>query len=220
MQISIYNALKKAKFTEEKLQDALVSSAKYIGTTTGKSEKCNGTTVQKAEAQFKANYDSFQALYRNLLHIRTNIVMSNSGITKDSENVNLFAVEGLPGKHNVASLIVMQKYIHYADDFAEVLQHQYDEAIRKVESDNIRVENRLDDQLRSLTSGDTKKANTGLEEFSRIYHEQNDVKLVDPLELATKLPELRKKYENLVVAIDSKLSEMNALSQIDIDLIG
>ena len=101
----------------------------------------------------------------------------------------------------------------------EKLKSQLGDAQYQVTNSEMEVAERCDQFLAAMGGGDKKKLSAEeIDTYSKNFHANNDRKLVDPLGIEKLIEELGEKNETLDVECDSKISEINALTQIDVNL--
>lgn len=237
MEILIHSALVKVKTTKmrltkilQKLMNNQLHSGSMqgglIGYTVGQSNLCNGIPIDQAEASFQANYDEVIDLMRNLDRLQSAIILSNAGVTAElMPNLRRTTVCGK--RYTVAELIAKRKTNEFMKQFIQVVSMQIERAQRDVVEENEKVASRLDAVLGSLGKADGKgkddKSQQGrdaMQGFLASFHQANDARLVDPLNLAEKLKKLDAEYTAFMEESDAALNKENALTMVDVDLVG
>ena len=218
MQITMHRALSMLKTTEKRIEKDLKSS-RFIHTTVGQTGVCNGRKVQDVESEIRANFDSITALIDNYAALKLGIIRANSGIIDStSEDVSKYEIDGK--KYIVAEIIAIQKFIlPMKERLLAVLSNQLLNVSNQIEMANSRVSMEVSNVISSVSNGDkTKLTPEQVDTFTKTYYDNNCQFAVDPLNLTEKIRSLRETIDKVAVEADSKLSEVNALSLIDVDI--
>ena len=118
---------------------------------------------------------------------------------------------------SVAKAIDMKDSIIYKKQLVSQMVSQRDNAKTKVASQNITMENKID-QLVSTAFGKESKQNIKPEDYESIaspYRAANEYSLVDPLKLDEKIEELKRYIEDFEANVDSKLQVSNCITYIE-----
>ena len=113
----------------------------------------------------------------------------------------------------------MQEKLRYRKRLVDSMTDQLATVKGLVANSEEDVSRRCDQFLAAMGGGDKGKLSAAdIDAYSKNFHQNNDLKLVDPLNLETLITKLKEENETLDVECDSKISEINALTQIDVDL--
>jgi len=211
MKITIHRALAMKKSTADRIARQL-QETKFIELTRGKSGKVNGTPMAEVERDIQSGYASLEGLMSNYDKICQGIADSNA-VTKVTVNGEELTVAQL--------LTRLQKggWLESKERLLQTMREVHGRTVRKLEQDNVSVANRLDDLLRAMAGGDKKSLSAAeIAQQSELYHEGNDLKLVDPLGLADRIKQLEKQLADFRTESDAVLSESNAVTVMEIDL--
>lgn len=224
-EMTIHAALAQVKILQKRLMKCMTGeNAVYIGVTIGNSGKCNGTTVDKVSKQIQSNWDTFHSLLSNYKQIRFALMQKNAGIIdqEDLDSKGLLHMIELNGAHySVSNLIEYQRIVNqFEEPFLALLTNLYNKASREVEKKNNEVDKRCDDIIKSMCGQDSKTKLTAdtMSDVAQKYHENNDVRLVDPLNLSTKIQKMQNDLSQLKSDLDSLLSTENATTTISVNL--
>lgn len=215
--ITVHRALSQLKTTKARIDK--IRELTFVTYTKGQSEVAMGKPLSEVSTQLKANYDSSEKLIENFMELKLAIIRNNSGITEETTGVQKFKIQDK--EYTVAEIIAIQTYgLPIYQEFISVLSKAYNQIQAKVEYQN-QLTDSNSDKIVSSVAGKSSDAKITAEEFNAImdvYRKNNEFKIVDPIGLEQKIKELTDKYEQLSVAIDSALSEANALNKISVNL--
>lgn len=173
-----------------------------------KDKKIGGYATQdefKAKAQ--SGYDSVIALIDRKNAIKSAIVTAN-GITKVTVGGN---------EMTIAEAINFKTLIRFKKKFINTLIQKKNHAIGILNKNNEAVKLNCDRIVEAAVGKEnvaTKKDD--VESIQKPYMEQNEFQLADPLKLADKISALEKEVQDFEVDIDASLSEINAVTIIEI----
>ena len=217
MQITMHRALAQLKTTESRFDKELRDTS-FIATTIGQTGTSNGRNIADVEREIKSAYDSIIDLMKNFEALKLGIIRSNSGITEKSQNIE--KVEILGNKYIVAEVIAIQKFVlPMKERLLATLANQLNIVNSKIERTNNRVTNDISSVLSAVSNGDkTKLTPEQVDALTKAHYANNCEFAVDPLKLADKIRDLRKEIDDVTVLVDSKLSEVNALTVIEVGI--
>ena len=216
MKMTLHRALAQRKTTKARITKEIREST-FIATTIGTSGKVKGTPVAEVEKNIQGSYDRVKALLSNLYELSTAINRANNGIAEDTTNLHTIDFDGKPA--TLSSILAAQEGLRYRKMLVDRLTEQLVEAKNQVSRSEADVVSRCDQFLASMAGGDKSKLSaTDIDTYSKSFHANNDMKLVDPLGLEKLIERLKERNEALDVECDSKISEINALTQIEVNL--
>ena len=216
MKMTLHRALAQRKTTKARISKEIANGT-FIETTVGTSGKVNGTPVAEVEKNIQGTYDRVKALLSNLYELSTAINRANNGIAADTTNIHTVDFDGKPA--TLSSILAAQESLHYRKQLLEHLTNQLAAVKNRVSRSEDEVEHRCDLFLASMGGGDKNKLSAAdIDAYSKNFHQNNDMKLVDPLGIEKLIPQLKERIETLDVECDSKISEINALTQVDVDI--
>lgn len=217
MEITIHRALSQLKTTQARIEDRLKKDI-YISSTIGKTGMAEGRPVDAVEREIRSNYDSMCQLLKNFEALKLAIIRSNSGITEESTNIRTGEVDGR--QMTVAEAIAIQKYVlPFWSRFVGHLEAQLNETKLSVEMANNQANKEISSMLDTFSNKDSKNLDqTQVNTITEAYQQNKFRRLVDPLELVSKIDKLHRKIDDLAVSVDAFLSESNAITNVTVEL--
>lgn len=214
--MSIHRALSALKTTEKRFEKE--KNAIFISTTVGQTETCNGRSVKDVEVEIRANYDSVLSLLKNYEKLKLAIIRSNSGITSKTEGVDFVQMDD--GEYLVAEIIAKQKFIiPMMQNLVDAWTRQLTMVNNEIERANKRVSEDATTAITAMSGGDKNKITTEQANgFMEVYYKNNSMFAVDPLKLQEKVRKLKDDIDKFSIEADSKLSEVNALRTVEVNI--
>lgn len=173
-----------------------------------KDKKIGGWATQdefKAKAQ--SGYDSVIALIDRKNAIKSAIVKANGTTTVTVGDKSMTIADAI----NFKTLIAFKK------KFISMLTQRQKNAIGIMNKNNEGVKINCDRIVEAVVGKENVAIKTGeVEAVQKPYMEMNEFQLADPLKLADKISALEKEVQDFEVEIDATLSEINAVTQIEI----
>lgn len=215
--ITVHRALAQIKTTEARIEKELLS-AYFLCVGVEKSGKTiNGVEIKAFQKDALAAWDRLTGLIRNYDKLRRAIIRSNSGA------VNPKTVKVCGEDYTVAELICKQRpaegWLKFQKALLGRLSSEKNVNLKALEKYNEKVNERMDNFLASFAGGDKNKLSAAeIQEQSRMYRENNEAVLIDPLDITKKIEELSTMIDEFVTEADSALAEQNALTTIEVDL--
>ncbi len=214
--ISIHRALTELKTAEKRIANE-IGSAKFVAIRKGKADKINGVAVTDIEKEAQASYDKVIDLITRYRRLKAAIVLSNAGIVVET-GIPVGVIKVAGEMMTVAEVIERKNSIKFERDLYDVMNRQYRDAQAKIERENLKVEARLDEYLKSMFGSDAKKTSADeVETHSKLFKENNEYNLIDPLKISGKIDALLTKIVDFETEVDAVLSENNATTFIDVD---
>lgn len=214
--ISIHRGLTELKTLEKRIANE-IGSAKFVAVRKGKADKINGVAVSDIEKAAQASFDKITAYIGRYRRLKSAIVLSNAGVVPET-GFPVGVVEVAGDMMTVAEAIERKNSIKFERDLYEVMSRQYKNAQANVEKENLKVEARLDEYLKSMFGSDAKKTSAvEVESHSKLFKDNNEYNIIDPLGAAEKLEAMQTKIYNFETEVDAVLSESNATTMIDVD---
>lgn len=214
MKMSLHRALAQRKITKARLEKE-IADAKFIAITIGTSGKVEGVSVEDVKKFIEGNYQKVLQLQKNLRNLSVAINEANNGITAETTNIHKVDFDGR--KATLSEILVTQESIHYTKMIIDAMANQLSKAKNRIARSQVDVDERCDRFLSSMAGGDKAKLSASdIDSMSKNFHENNDNKLVDPLNLEKVIEKLRERVEFLDVETDSKISEINAMTEIEV----
>lgn len=216
MKMTLHRALAQRKTTKARIIKE-IKAGTFIETTVGTSGKVKGTTITEAEKNILGCYDRILALIENFRKLSVSINEANNGIGEDTEHVHTVDFHG--NQATLSSVLVTQETLRYRQQLLDCLTEQLVAVKNQVSRSEDDVERRCDMFLNSMGGGDKSVLSAAdIDAYSKNFHQNNDLKLVDPLGLEKLIEQMKTQNETLAIECDSKISEINALTQIEVEL--
>lgn len=214
MEMTLHRALAQRKTTKARLAKEL-ETAGFITTTVGTSGKVKSVPVTEVNKTILGNYDRITALMENLYKLSTAINRANNGIGDDTTNLHTVDFDGRQA--TLSSILAEQEVLRYRKQMVDIMSKQLANVKNQIASSEADVEARCDQFLVSMGGGDKSKLSAqDIDQYSTSFHKNNDLKLVDPLGLEARIAKLKDRNEFLEVETDSKISEINAMTKVEV----
>lgn len=205
--VTITRALSELSLLDARINRA-INEAMFITNKKNSSKNVlNGRmTVEEFSKEVKATYQSITDLIERRKRIKELIVESNAN-TK-------VIISGVT--YTVASAIERKNSIAYEKHLLNKLTSSLATIQRKVEDENQRVENEINQMNLAYMNRESAVSETMLK-MNEEYRQQNQSQVVDPLNLRILIDTLNKSIEDFENEVDFVLSESNSITKIDID---
>lgn len=222
MKISLHRALVQIKTTElrlQKLTDMNNNENIFIAVMDrGANTTTGGLTKKDAERRIKADFDQFNALYKNLLILKKAVMQANAGIGQD---VEVRRVTLCGDRYTLAEILAAQKTLRYKENFLNLIKNKYAVATQQIASRNNLVQARLDKMIESMGGGDKSKVNPAdIQSTTEWFMANNGYELLDPLNILDCISKLEKEINEFKIEADAAISQENALTTIEVNLQG
>lgn len=204
--ISITRALTELKTILKRIESKVGNTA-FVGLFRGEESKlANGAEKTQFSVQVLAEYKSIEDLSNRWLKLKTAIAASNveTKVTLCGEEMT------------VEKCIAYKKLIDINSQLLASLRSQLLQAERSTESINKKVEEQIENILRSNTTLAGNKNNTEVDAFIKSYRKVNDVSIFDPINVRKEIAVISEKMDKITSEIDFVLSESNARTTIEI----
>lgn len=205
MEITITRGLAELKTLNDRIEKSINQSV-YIGVVTGKKILPGFKSNEEFEEKAKSNLQSVQDLIKRRNKIKSEIVKSNA--------CTFVTVAG--EKMTVAEAIERKSSISYEQKLLDTLKAKYADAINRYEAEDYSMITRLDSLLEKNFEKDIKATPEQYEVVAKPFIENNQPKLIDPLNIKNKIEELEKRIEDFLLNVDFVLSESNTTQKINI----
>ena len=185
MEMTITRGLAEIKLINDRIYSKINSSL-FVVPNKKSNKKINGTyTIDEFTQQAKAQYKSINDLVERRKKIKSAIVDSNAK-----------TIVNIAGKEmTVAEAIERKESIQYEKDLLNYMITQYNQAVSKMNIENEKVQQKLDDLLNTSLGkeGKQKASEDEISIISKPYLEHNEVVLVNPLEIHKEIEKHDKK---------------------------
>lgn len=215
MKMTLHRALAMRKTTKERIKTEL-ATARFIEVAIGTADAVNGVPIEQIKKKIRSSYDKITALIDNLEALNRAISRANAGVTDTS---SITEAEIGDKKYILADLIQLTEVIGFKRSFLAAMSSGNSKAIVKVGLTAEAVAKRCDEFLAGMAGGDKSKlTKEDIDNYTKSFHENNDARLIDPLGLQTLIPKMEKEIADFATEVDSKISELNALTQIEVEI--
>jgi len=205
-EMTVTKALSELKLLDKRIHRS-IDENDFIGYTVGKNKKVNHTDIGEFVENVESKYESTKDLITRRNKVKSAIVTSNA-VTE---------VEIAGENYTVAEAIERKTSIEYEHSLLNGMKRGLSLASMEVDKINEQVKHKMDDLLDSMFSNENKKNNQGMQEFIDSYNNENQAKLVDPLEIKKEIEKLETSIEDFLAEVDEVLSVSNATTIITID---
>lgn len=204
--LTLHRALTELKTIDDRIEKA-IDSIEPIGSKQN-DKLVNGFYKQEDfEEKAKSTYQSIIDLIERKNKLKCAIVDANA-VTK---------VKVAGKEMTIADAINFKLLIDYEKDLLEQLKVQNQEVKSGIEKKNAQVEqNALQLAQSALQKDNVKISDNDAIAITEPYIKKNSYELVDPLKIETKIQELEEEITNFESDVDSTLSEVNAVTVIEI----
>lgn len=199
---NLHRALAEKKMLEKRIL-GILNSFEPVGTKKGSDSKVyeTKTSIEDFSKDVKSKYQQIQDLIYNYNALDKAIVISNS-ITK----VNIGNKE-----YTVADAIKRKDNIEFEQDLLRKMKQSHSKGLLNVNSKNLEVEKRLDEQTINMGKQDK-------EQWSSVYRKQNEWQIIDPIGVMQEIEKLELDIDEFLTEVDYALSTSNAITIIEVDL--
>lgn len=210
--MSITRALVELKRYDQKIAQAL-QTGNFVARTVGRSEKrkvpFSTASVSDVAKEITASYDKVNQLIKNRAAVKAAIVLSNA-----NTKVKLLSTE-----MSVAEAIELKSSVAHRTQFLQTLRQQLASTRQVVDSDNAKLQAKVDASLNAIYS--TEKSKATPEMVAAVTNPQLDMyecALLDPADIAGKIEKLVAEVNEITSELDFTLSEINAKTEIEIEV--
>ena len=199
--ISITEALVELKLYDKKINDAI--AALKVLAVAGKKKKATdiGTfgTVADFEKKSKAAWQKTMDLIRNRDELKSAIVQSNAATHLTVNGVDMTCAQAI-------------------ETLLAQLKSTYTAVAARVEQENRRVDQNIEDALSGYTNRDGSKKISEEEQDIIINkrHEEGDFEMVDPLDIANKIDDLENEIDGFESSVDIALTVSNSTTFVEV----
>jgi hypothetical protein len=204
--ISIHKALSELKTIDNRIQKA-INSLTPVGLYRFE-EKVNGITeLKEFNEDAKTNYQSLNDLIKRKITLKRAIVKINA-----STKVSVSGQE-----MTIAEAINMKETIFFKKQLYNALEKVYQKAKADMQIKNEEVEVRaLEVAKEALRKDRVRIGDKDVSTIIKPYMDMHLYSLADPLKIVNELSKLKEEIDNFEIEIDSALSEINAITLIEI----
>lgn len=202
--ISVSRALVELKTLEKRIEKTL-NDLQPVTVMIGTRFEAGISGREEFEKNVTSSYQSLMALVARKRKIKSAVVKSNATTTVNVSGEIMTVAEAIERKNSIG----IEKNIR------KDLAAKYSENISKIENHNGQIHNQLLQLLKATYSkSETEISAEDYEKISKPFRENNEAKLVDPLEIEKKLRALEEKIDMFESEVDIALTESNARTEI------
>lgn len=203
--MSVHRGLSELKLYANKI--ASLNSGTFVVANKQSNKIIGGRSIEDVNNLIKGNFDSMVALIENRKRIKDAIVKSNA-----STNITI------AGKiMTVAEAIERKASIEFERNFLRILQNQFSQQNNIVELQNSQLPTKLESFLQS-TLGEKRDVAT-VKDLTKTFEDNNKFVLIDPNHIQDYIQALDKSINEFASQVDYTLSESNATTFFDVELV-
>jgi hypothetical protein len=203
--MSVHRGLSELKLYTNKIETSLNTT--FVVANKASNKMIGGQTVDELTSAIKGSFDKVVDLIENRKRIKDAIVKSNA-VTK----VKINGVE-----MTVAEAIERKASIDFDKDFLNTLQRQFIQQNGIVDNNNNQLPAKLETFL-AATLGDKRDVET-VKALTLTFDTNNKYFLIDPAKIQTYIAKLTNDIQEFESQVDYILSESNAVTFLDVDLV-
>lgn len=206
MEMTITRALAELKLLNDRIHKKIKSFIP-IAITKGKEVVSGYVDNEKFNEKVKSDYQSIQDLIKRRNDIKAAIVKANATNTVKIKDRIYTVAEAIERKNNIV----------YEQMLLDKLKKSYTSCLEQFEHEKEKVSIRLDDLLKTAYGKDSKVTKEQYDATAKPFMEQNEPKLINPLDLQATIEELERDIEDFLLNVDFELSTSNSLNKITIE---
>lgn len=203
--MSVHRGLSELKLYANKI--ASLNSGSFVVANKQTNKTIGGRSIEDVNNLIKGNFDSMVALIENRKRIKDAIVKSNA-MTNVSVNGKVMTV---------AEAIERKASIEFERNFLRILQNQFSQQNNIVDQQNLQLPTKLESFLQS-TLGEKRDVAT-VKDLTKTFEDNNKYVLIDPNHIQDYIQKLEKNIDEFVSQVDYTLSESNATTFFDVELV-
>jgi hypothetical protein len=203
--MSVHRGLSELKLYNNKIDTANHNS--FVLANKQSNKVIGGRSLEEVTNSIKGSFDSMVALIENRKRVKNAIVKSNA-------NTNVVVA----GKTmTVAEAIERKVSIELERNFLRNLQSQFIQQNNAVEQQNAQLQPKLESFLQA-SLGDKRDVET-VKAYTKTFEDNNKYVLIDPCHIQDYMQKLAKDIEEFASQVDYILSESNATTFFDVELV-
>ena len=203
--MSVHRGLSELKLYANKI--ASLNSGSFVVANKQSNKTIGGKSIEDVNNLIKGNFDSMVALIENRKRIKDAIVKSNA-----ATNVTI------AGKiMTVAEAIERKVSIEFERNFLRILQNQFSQQNNLVDQQNLQLPTKLETFLQA-TLGEKRDVAT-VKDLSKTFEDNNKFVLIDPNHIQDYIQNLDNSINEFASQVDYTLSESNATTFFDVELV-
>ncbi|OQX21723.1 MAG: hypothetical protein BWK80_32505 [Desulfobacteraceae bacterium IS3] len=204
--ISVSRALVELKTLEKRIEKTL-NDLQPVTVMIGTRLEAGISDREEFEKSVTSSYQSLMALVARKRKIKSAVVKSNAMTTVNVSGEIMTVAEAIERKNSIGIEKNIRKH----------LAAKYSENINKIENHNGQIHNQLLQLLKATYSkSETEISAEDYDKISKPFRENNEAKLLDPLEIEKKMRALEEKIDMFESEVDIALTESNARTEIKV----
>lgn len=203
--MTLHRVLSELKTLEKRINGG-IANLNVVGIKKG-DKFMSATSEDEFTANAKADIESVEALIKRRHDLKRALIIANATHTVNIGELTMTIAEAIDYKGVIA----------YKEAEYNRLNRLYRDALSKYETEQRKNEDNLEKFILNMTGKESSKLESyELEAMTKMYNKTNEVKLVDPVNIKTKIDVLRKEIDDFSSEIDAVLSEANATVYVEV----
>jgi len=198
VQMSVHRGLSEIKLLSSRIQKSVNST--FVVSNKVSNKTIGGRSINEVRQVIEGNFDSVIALIENRKRIKSALVLSNAS-TKVT----------IAGKEYAVAEAIERK--------ASSLKSQFVSHNNNVESQNSQLSGKLETYLASVLGEKSSRSAEDVKMHTKVFEDQNRFELIDPKHIANYIESLEKEIDEFESQVDYVLSESNATTFFEVDLV-
>lgn len=163
-------------------------------------------SIDELEKSLKANYQSLKDLIAYRERIKQAIVNSNA--------TTMVTIAGK--QYTVAAAIETKQSSEYKIALGRAMKFQLEKAVNSKNRLDVQLGNRLDELIKTTFQGKANLAEADYASIANPFHERNEVRIVDPLDLSKEINSLHDEVAEFLNNVDDVVSVSNSTNFIEV----
>jgi hypothetical protein len=212
-QISVTRALVELKRLDDRISKAIMGGVfvgRIIGRDTNAKVVGSNDTVAAVTSKIQGSFDKVSALIANRAAIKSALVLSNAQTQ----------VQVLGKGMTVAEAIELKSTVAFRQTFMDRMRVQQSNAREAIERANAQLDAEIETSINTLYGADRSKIDADtIKGVIDIKKSQKEQSLLDPARIEAKIEAVEADILNLTSELDFVLSESNARTSIEVELV-
>lgn len=209
--MNIHKALSEVKILNDRITDK-IAETKFCISNKVSNKTIDGKSIEEWKNNVKAAWDSVNTLILRRAAIKRAISKSNAA--------TMVTIDGK--EYSVAEAIEMKQYgIMYHEELLRHLIRNFGEANAMVERINADADDKATEYAKGCTNNKDGSTSADvlreIENIRKNYFDNHKAELIDPLDSAKKIEEIKTFIDKFKAEVDSVLSVSNATTEITIE---
>jgi hypothetical protein len=207
VKMSAHRALSELKLFDKRIEKGC--SGTFIAANKVSNKMIAGRNVEDTKSLIKANFQSMTTLIENRKRIKSALVKSNSS-----------TVVTIGGKeYTVAEAVERKNSVQLDQAFLNTLKQQFTQSNNLVEQQNGQLQTKLETYLQSVLGEKSNRTSDDVKAHTKVFEDSNKFELVDPNKVADYVNKYEKEIDGFISEVDYSLSESNATTFFEVDLM-